>query len=109
MKKDEEGRRRRMSSLTASTLSEDEEPLLREISDLVITTLNLEMSIDELTPDMTLFGDDGLGLDSIDALEIALNIEHRYGIKIEAEDDGNQSRFASVRTLAAFVATERTK
>lgn len=78
--------------------------LEREVADLIVTTLNLEVTPGELTADQPLFGEKGgLGLDSIDALEIALVIEHRYGAKISAEDEDNDKRFASIRSLAAFI------
>ena len=95
--------------MSASNLAEATDTLLLEITELVITTLNLEMSVDELGPDMILFGDEGLGLDSIDALEIALIVEHRYGIKIAAEDESNHARFACIRSLTEFIRAERTK
>ncbi len=98
-----------MVSMSATNLAEMPEPLLTEVTELVITTLNLELTLDELDPDKILFGDEGLGLDSIDALEIALIVEHRYGIKVEAEDEANQTRFSSVRALTDFIRAERTK
>ena len=80
------------------------EPLHREVAELIVTTLNLEISADQIGPDQPLFGDKGvLGLDSIDALEIALVIEHRYGAKISAEDEDNDKRFASIRALSNFI------
>jgi acyl carrier protein len=85
------------------------ERLQREVADLIVTTLNLEVTASELTADQPLFGDKGgLGLDSIDALEIALVIEHRYGAKISSEDEDNDKRFASIRSLAAFIREART-
>lgn len=98
-----------MSSSTASRHADNTDTLLREISELVVSTLNLEISADQLDPDMIIFGDEGLGLDSIDALEIALIIEHKYGIKFEAEDDENHNRFTNIRALTEFVASERTR
>ena len=83
------------------------ESLERQVADLIVTTLNLEIHASDLAFDQALFGDEGLGLDSIDALEIALVIEHRYGIKIGAEDEQNDKRFACVRSLAAFIQEAR--
>ena len=51
----------------------------------------------------------GLGLDSIDALELAMAVERRYGVKLRADDENNRAIFASVRALAAHVAARRTK
>lgn len=98
-----------MSSVAANIAEAPADDLLDEIAGLVVTALNLEMPPAELDPDESLFGEEGLGLDSIDALEIALHVEHRYGIKIEAEDADNEERFRSVRTLAAFIADNRQK
>ncbi len=84
------------------------DPLHREVAELIVTTLNLEISADQIEPDQTLFGDQSvLGLDSIDALEIALVIEHRYGAKISAEDEDNDKRFASIRALSDFIRETR--
>lgn len=84
------------------------EILQREVAELIVTTLNLEISANDLTADQPLFGEKGgLGLDSIDALEIAVLIEHRYGAKISSEDEDNDKRFASIRSLAAFIQEAR--
>jgi acyl carrier protein len=61
------------------------------------------MAPETIEPDAPLFGD-GLGLDSIDALEISLEVAKQYGIEIKAEDERNEHIFASLRSLAAFVA-----
>lgn len=74
----------------------------REIAALIVSTLGLEIAPDSIAPDEPLFGE-GLGLDSIDALEISLEISKSYGIEIKAEDERNGRIFASLRALAAFV------
>lgn len=61
---------------------------------------------EQIEPDAPLFGE-GLGLDSIDALELALAIERRYQIRIAAEDARNRELFRSVRSLAAHIASQR--
>lgn len=61
------------------------DPHYREIAELVVSTLNLEIEANDIKLDDTLFGDDGLGLDSIDALELALVIDRDYHIKISSE------------------------
>jgi acyl carrier protein len=63
---------------------------------------------DDIAPDEPLFGD-GLGLDSIDALEIAVILDRRYGIKITADDNQNQAIFASLNSLADFIAANRSQ
>ena len=78
-----------------------------EIKALIVEVLALEdvkpEEIDSLAP---LFVE-GLGLDSIDALELAMALEERYGVAIEDDPERNQQIFASVSTLAAFVADQR--
>jgi len=78
-----------------------------EIKKLIVETLMLEdvapEEIDSLEP---LFGD-GLGLDSIDALELALALEGRYGVTVEEDAEQNERIFASVHALAAFVDEQR--
>ncbi len=82
-------------------------PELRlEIKQLIIESLNLEdMEPEEIEDEQALFGA-GLELDSLDALQLAVAIEERYGVPITDEDMG-QKVFASVKTLAAFVAANR--
>lgn len=79
--------------------------LHNEIKTLIIETLNLEgMTPDEIDTDAPLFGD-GLGLDSIDALELGLAIKNRYGVVLSAESEETKKHFYSVATLAYFVTT----
>ena len=83
--------------------------LVAELKTLLIEGLHLEdMTTEEIIPDEPLFGE-GLGLDSIDALEIAVLLDRKYGVKITSEDDRNQEIFASLNSLAEFVAENRTK
>lgn len=83
------------------------DPLFREVAQLVVSTLNLEIEAGDIELDDTLFGDDGLGLDSIDALELALVIDRDYHIKISSEDEDNETRFASLRALSEFIHNNR--
>lgn len=77
--------------------------LYLEIKNLIITTLNLdEMSADDIDTDAPLFGD-GLGLDSIDALELGLAVKNRYGIVLSSEGEEMRQHFFSVSTLAAYI------
>jgi len=81
--------------------------LINELKALLIDGLHLEdITADEIALDEPLFGE-GLGLDSIDALEIAVLLDRHYGIKITSEDDKNREIFASLSSLAAFVAENR--
>jgi acyl carrier protein len=78
------------------------EPLTQTLKKQIIEALNLEdMEPDEIETDEPLFGD-GLGLDSIDALELIVLLEKEYGIKIENPKDGKDI-FKSVRTMAEFI------
>ena len=84
------------------------ETLLPELAELIISALNLEVSASEIEPDAPLFGE-GLGLDSIDILELALVISKRYGFQLRSDNEDNTRIFASLRTLAAHIASSRTK
>lgn len=79
------------------------EALEQEIKQLIVETLRLEgVTVDGIDGDAPLFVD-GLGLDSIDALELAMAIRKKYGVKASSDDAENKQIFASVRTLAAHV------
>ena len=81
--------------------------LQTEIKNLIIEALGLEdMVAEDIAADLALFGD-GLGLDSVDALELGLAIQKRFGIKIDAEAKDTRQHFANVASLAAFVASKQ--
>lgn len=81
--------------------------LINDIKQMIIDTLNLEdLSPDDIETDAALFGD-GLGLDSIDALELGLAVKNRYGVTLSAENETLRAHFFSVATLAAFVNQQR--
>jgi acyl carrier protein len=83
-------------------------PLTLEIKTLIVSTLALEgVTPESIVDDAPLFGE-GLGLDSIDAIELGVAIRKRYGISLDAESEDPRKHFASVSTLAAFVAANRT-
>jgi acyl carrier protein len=85
----------------------DTDALENEIKQLIIDTLMLEdVSAAEIDPEAPLFIE-GLGLDSIDALELAMALQERYGVEIHDDPDENREIFASVRSLAAFVTAGR--
>jgi acyl carrier protein len=85
------------------------ESLHAELKKLVVETLALEGTTpDEIETDAPLFGE-GLGLDSIDALEIAMVLEERYGVTLEDDPEANQRVFESIRSLAAFVIESRVR
>ncbi|MCM2460023.1 acyl carrier protein [Pseudomonas sp. CG7] len=77
--------------------------LHRDIKQLIIEALGLEdIGIDDIGDDQTLFGE-GLGLDSVDALELGLALQKKYGIKIDADAKDTRNHFSNVASLAAFV------
>ena len=87
--------------------SAPDEALERELAQLFVDALNLETPASAIDVAAPLFGD-GLGLDSIDILEVALEISHRYGFQLRSDDEDNQRIFQSLRSLAAHVAQHRT-
>jgi acyl carrier protein len=81
-----------------------------ELKELIVESLGLEdVTADSIASHAPLFGDgEGLGLDSIDALELAVALSKKYGVTIKAEDENAQQAFSSVAALAAHVAAHRT-
>lgn len=78
-----------------------------ELKQLIIKTLALEdISPEDIGSEMTLFGE-GLGLDSIDALELGVALQKTYAVKVEADSEENRRHFASVKSLAQFVAASQ--
>ena len=74
-----------------------------ELAGLIIETLNLEdVSASDIEPEEALFGD-GLGLDSIDALELALAITQKYSVQLKADDENMQEAFGTLRSLNKFI------
>lgn len=79
-----------------------------EVSRLIVETLNLQnVRAEEIDPDAPLFGE-GLGLDSIDALELALAISRNYGFQLRSDDAENTRIFASLRALSEHIGHHRT-
>ncbi|MBD2810060.1 acyl carrier protein [Xenorhabdus sp. Vera] len=78
-----------------------------EIKQLIIDTLNLEdLTPDDIETNAPLFGD-GLGLDSIDALELGLSVKNRYGIVLSSESEEMRQHFSSVATLATYIQSQQ--
>ena len=85
----------------------DREALVAELKQLIIDTLMLEdVTASDIETDAPLFIE-GLGLDSIDALELAMALQEKYGVEIHDDADENREIFASVSSLARFVSTGR--
>lgn len=77
-----------------------------EIAELMVQALNLDTPATEIDPEAPLYGD-GLGLDSIDILEVALVISKRYGLQLKADSENNHQIFSSLRNLTEYVAAHR--
>ena len=83
-------------------------PFESEVAELIVQTLNLKVTPSEIDPTELLFGK-GLGLDSIDALEIALALSQRYGYQLRSDDPDNERIFSSIRSLCEAIEKNRTK
>lgn len=79
-----------------------------EVAQLIVEAVGLDAGADSIEPEGSLFGE-GLGLDSIDLLEIALAISGKYGFQLRSDDPENERIFASLRSLSAHIATHRTR
>jgi acyl carrier protein len=78
-----------------------------ELARLIVKTLNLDIPASEIDPEAPLFGE-GLGLDSIDVLEIALAISQTYGVQLRSDDENNANIFQSLRSLNNDIQQRRT-
>ena len=94
-----------LTSPAAGAVSADD-ALLREVAQLVVSSLNLETAAADIDPDGPLYGD-GLGLDSIDILEVALVVSKRYGLQLRADHEDNTKIFTSLRSLSDHIASQR--
>ncbi len=86
----------------------DNAALQREVAGLIVAALNLDVGAEQIDPQAALYGE-GLGLDSIDILEIALVVSKQYGIQLRADSEQNEQIFRSLRHLADYIGTHRTK
>ena len=83
------------------------EELKQEIKELIISSLELEdIKPEDIKDDAPIFGK-GLGLDSIDALELGVAIKKKFGVKLSAESEDSRKHFASVNALAEFISAEK--
>ena len=81
--------------------------LKKEIKELIISSLELEdVKPEDIVDDQPIFGE-GLGLDSIDALELGVALKKKFGVKLSAESEESKKHFASVNALAEFILAER--
>ncbi|HET9390117.1 MAG TPA: phosphopantetheine-binding protein [Steroidobacteraceae bacterium] len=82
--------------------------LQREVAGLIVAALNLELAAGDIDPKAPLYGD-GLGLDSIDILEIALVVSKQYGVQLRADSEENEQIFRSLEHLVDYISAHRTK
>lgn len=82
--------------------------LEQQLKQLIIDSLALEdISVEDIDTDMPLFGDDGLGLDSVDALELGLAVQKTFGLQLDSEQQQLRDHFESVATLADFIRAKK--
>ena len=89
---------------TVETMTAEE----RELTDLIVAALNLEIQAGDIEPEAPLYRE-GLGLDSIDILEIALAVSKKYGFQLRSDDSDNVKTFSSLRNLNEHVQQNRTR
>lgn len=94
--------------MSESHPAEASQVLQSEIAGLIVSALNLDISPEEIQPDAPLYGD-GLGLDSIDILEVALVVSKQYGFQLRADNADNVSIFSSLASLTRHIGANRTK
>lgn len=92
--------------MTESTSPAADAALLQEVAELIVSALNLEIGAAEIEPDAPLYGE-GLGLDSIDILEVALVVSKRFGFSLRADNEDNLKIFSSLRSLSDYIAANR--
>jgi len=92
-----------------SATNQTQSPQQRDVAAMIVSALNLEtVKPEQINPGEPLFGA-GLGLDSIDALELALEISKRYGFQLRSDDADNRRIFASLASLTAHIEQNRVK
>lgn len=84
------------------------DPFELEVAQLIVQALSLETAPEAIDPQAPLFGE-GLGLDSIDALELSLVISKAFGVQLRSDDERNHRIFASLRSLAGHIAKQRAR
>ena len=97
-----------MSQNAASNVQQNDPALQLEVAELIVSALNLELSPATIAPEDSLYGE-GLGLDSIDILEVALVVSKRYGFQLRADNEDNVRIFRSLDSLTRHIASHRTK
>ncbi len=96
-----------MSNPTSTTPASNE-AFTQEVTELIVHALNLDVDAASIDPDDKLYGS-GLGLDSIDILEVALVVSKNYGIQLRADHEDNEKIFSSLRSLSDYIAANKTQ
>ena len=89
-------------------MTDQNSPFEQEVAALIVEALNLEIGADEIAAEQPLF-QEGLGLDSIDMLEISLAVSKKYGFQLKSDDPDNTTTFSSLRNLARYIEKNRAK
>lgn len=89
-------------------MSETNQELQNEVAGIIVSALNLDVSPEDIQPDAPLYGE-GLGLDSIDILEVALVVSKHFGFQLRADNADNVRIFSSLASLTQHIAANRTK
>lgn len=89
-------------------MADSKSPFEQEVAALIVEALNLEMAADEIEAEQPLY-QEGLGLDSIDMLEISLAVSKKYGFQLKSDDPDNANTFSSLRSLARHIEKNRVK
>lgn len=95
-------------SQTSTFSQSTDDAMIGELARMIVSALNLEITAEEIDPDASLYGE-GLGLDSIDILEVALAVSKHYGFQLRADSEDNIRIFSSLRTLVSHIAANRTQ
>jgi len=95
------------SGLPSAAQASGDQTLMSEVGAMIVAALNLDVSPSQIDPDAALYGE-GLGLDSIDILEVALEVSKRYGFQLRADDNDNVRIFSSLRSLTEHIRINRT-
>ena len=98
----------KVAPLRQPAVPADAATLMGEVAGLIVEALNLEIAAADIDPDAPLYGE-GLGLDSIDILEIALVVSKQYGVQLRADSEDNERIFASLRQLVGYITAHRTR
>jgi acyl carrier protein len=94
--------------MSESNPTQASQALQNEVAGLIVTALNLDLSPEDIPPDAPLYGE-GLGLDSIDILEVALVVSKQFGFSLRADSADNTRIFSSLAELTRHIAANRTK